>query len=605
MPFGTRLLDDGGTRFRLWAPSAERVDLVLAMDSGRAELPMRAVEDGWYEKVVPGTGPGARYAYRINGGISVPDPASRFNPEDVHAASEVIDPHAYTWGDADWRGRPWEEAVLYELHVGTFTPAGTYAGAIEKLDHLADLGVTAIQLMPLAEFPGKRNWGYDGVLLYAPNANYGRPQDLKRFIDAAHAHGLMVLLDVVYNHFGPEGNYLHAYADAFFNPRHQTPWGDAINFDGPGAHTVRDFFIHNALYWIEEYHFDGLRLDAVHAIADDSQPHILREMAEAVRTGPGHDRHVHLVLENEQNQASLLGRGAEHEPLIATAQWNDDCHHAFHVLLTGERDGYYQDYADKPLAHLGRCLAEGFAFQNDVSRYRRGASRGEPSVHLPATAFVDFIQNHDQIGNRAFGERINRLAPPEAVEAAAACYLLAPSVPMMFMGEEYDASTPFLFFCDFGPDLSASVTAGRRSEFGRFERFKDPAVQAQIPDPVDAETYERSKLRWEEVNEPAHAQRLKLYRKLLALRRAHIVPRLHGMPPSGAYVAHERAGLLVHWTLGDGTRLQLNANLATQPAEEVSAPLPDTLYASPAVEDAHLGDGRLPPWSVVWSMRAA
>ncbi|MBX6392765.1 MAG: malto-oligosyltrehalose trehalohydrolase [Burkholderiales bacterium] len=603
MPFGTQLLEGGGVRFRLWAPSARHVDLVLAMESGRAELPMRAAEDGWYETVVANASVGARYAYRIDGGISVPDPAARFNPEDVHAPSEIVDPFAYEWQDGDWRGRPWEEAVLYELHVGTFTPVGTYAAAMEKLDYLVDLGVTAIELMPVAEFPGKRNWGYDGALLFAPNANYGRPEDLKRFIDAAHARGLMVFLDVVYNHFGPEGNYLHIYAESFFNPRHQTPWGAAINYDGPDARTVRSFFIHNALYWLEEYHFDGLRLDAVHTIADDSQPHILQELAEAVHTGPGRDRHVHLVLENERNEARYLGRDADHRPLVATAQWNDDFHHAVHVLLTGEGDGYYQDYSDKPLAHLGRCLAEGFAYQHDVSRYGHGRLRGEPSVHLPATAFVNFIQNHDQVGNRAFGERIGHLAPPEAVEAAAACYLLAPGIPMLFMGEEFDASAPFLFFCDFGPDLSASVTAGRRGEFSRFERFKDPETQRSIPDPVELETFERSKLRWHEVGEARHAARLALYRQLLALRHRHIVPRLRGITPSGSYVAHERAGLHVQWTLGDGARLELRANLRDTPAEDVTPPVGTPIYCSPSVKDPQLRDGRLPPWSVVWSLQ--
>ncbi len=602
MPFGTQLLDGGGVRFRLWAPSAEHVDLLLTMDSGRAELPLRAVEDGWYETVVANARVGARYAYRIDGGMSVPDPATRFNPEDVHAASEVVNPLAFDWRDENWRGRAWEEAVLYELHVGTFTPLGTYAAAMEKLDYLVELGVTAIELMPLAEFPGKRNWGYDGVLPFSPNASYGKPDDLKRFVQAAHMRGLMVFLDVVYNHFGPEGNYLHAYAQPFFNPRHQTLWGAAINFDGPQSRTVRDFFIHNALYWIEEYHFDGLRLDAVHAIADDTQPHILHELTEAIRAGPGCERDVHLVLENDGNEASLLGRDAGHQPLIATAQWNDDFHHAAHVLLTGESDGYYHDYSDKPLARFGRCLAEGFAYQNDVSRYRGGAQRGEPSVHLPATAFVNFIQNHDQVGNRAFGERIGQLASREAVEAAAACLLLAPSIPLLFMGEEFDASTPFLFFCDFGPDLSASVTAGRRSEFGRFARFQDPQVQATIPDPVELETFERSKLRWHEVGKAAHAARLALYRHLLALRHEHIVPRLYGMAPSGAYVAHERAGLLVHWTLGDGAHLQLTANLRAAPAEDVAAPIGEVLYATPDIADARLPDGRLPPWSVIWTL---
>ncbi len=603
MPFGARLLEGGGTRFRLWAPTAECVDLVLSGGT-RAELPMRPLEAGWYEAAVGNARAGTRYAFRIDGGISVPDPAARFSPDDVHAASAVIDPLAFEWDDDTWRGRPWEETVCYELHVGTFTPAGTYAAAIGKLDYLRDLGITAIQLMPLAEFPGRRNWGYDGVLPFAPNASYGAPDDLKRFVQAAHARGLQVFLDVVYNHFGPEGNYLHLYAGHFFNPRHQTPWGAAINFDGEHARTVREFFIHNALYWLEEYHFDGLRIDALHAIADDSQPHILHELAEAVQSGPGRGRQVHLVLENERNEAALLGRDADHRPLLACAQWNDDFHHAMHVLLTGEHDGYYVDYAERPLARLGRCLAEGFAYQGDPSGFRGGAAHGEPSVHLPATAFVNFLQNHDQVGNRAFGERLGRLAPPLAIEAAAACLLLAPGIPLLFMGEEFDASTPFLFFCDFGPELAGKVSAGRRAEFGRFARFEGTAAQAGIPDPIEAESFERSRLAWQEATMPAHFARLGLYRRLLALRHEHIVPRLGRMAPNGTYVAHERAGLAVHWTLGDGARLHLAANLSATRATDVASPPGQVLYASAAVEDARLPDCVLPPWSLVWTLEA-
>src|SRR5512134_1070251 len=403
MPFGAALRDDGATRFRLWAPGARRVDLALAHDVARAELSMAPHEGGWYETVAPDAPAGTRYAFRIDGGIAVPDPASRFNPEDVHAPSLVVDPLAFEWRDADWRGRPWEEAVVYELHVGTFTPAGTFAAASERLDDLVDLGVTAIELMPVADFPGRRNWGYDGVLPFAPDASYGTPEDLKRLVVAAHSRGLMMLLDVVYNHFGPEGNYLHLYAPQFFNPAHETPWGAAINFDGEHARTVRDFFVHNALYWLEEYCFDGLRLDAVHAVADDSAPDIVAEIAGAVRSGPGRDRHVHVVLENDGNHARYLAREAGGRPALATAQWNDDVHHAAHVLLTGETDGYYADYVEDSTRLLGRCLAEGYAYQGDVSRFRRQRARGEPSASLPPAAFVSLLQNHDQVGNRAFG----------------------------------------------------------------------------------------------------------------------------------------------------------------------------------------------------------
>jgi malto-oligosyltrehalose trehalohydrolase len=423
MPFGAALRDDGTTCFRLWAPAAARVDLALATTRAHAALPLAALDGGWFEAIAPDAPHGSRYAFRIDGERTVPDPASRSNPDDVHAPSMVVDPLAFDWQDAGWRGRPWHEAVLYELHVGTFTREGTFAAAIGRLDYLAGLGITAIELMPLADFPGTRNWGYDGVLPFAPDATYGPPETLKALVQAAHARGLMVLLDVVYNHFGPEGNYLHLYAPQFFNPTHRTPWGAAINFDGPGSRTVRDFFVHNALFWLEEYHFDGLRLDAVHAIADGSRPDIVAELAAAVRAGPGRDRHVHLVLENDANQARYLGRDESRAPLFATAQWNDDLHHAFHVLLTGERDGYYADYAERPLRHLGRALAEGFSYQGEASAYRANRTRGEPSVHLPATAFVSFLQTHDQVGNRAFGaegaRRGERLPAARAVPADA------------------------------------------------------------------------------------------------------------------------------------------------------------------------------------------
>ncbi len=604
MPFGAAHDADGGTRFRLWAPGAPRVDVEVATDSVRAALPMAALDGGWFEAVVPDTPPATRYAFRIDRNRTVPDPASRFNPGDVHAPSMVVDPLGFEWDDGPWRGRPWEEAVIYELHVGTFTAEGTFRAAIDRLDYLAELGVTAIELMPVADFPGARNWGYDGVLPFAPDAAYGAPDDLKRLVQAAHARGLMAILDVVYNHFGPEGNYLHLYAPQFFNPRHETPWGAAINFDGEHSRTVRDFFIHNALYWLEEYHFDGLRLDAVHAIADDSQPDIVAEIANLVRTGPGRDRHVHLVLENDKNQARYLGRDEARAPLFATAQWNDDIHHAFHVLLTGERDGYYADYAARPLWFLGRCLAEGFGYQGEPSPYRGSRARGEPCIHLPATAFVSFLQTHDQVGNRAFGERIGALAPPKALAAATACWLLAPSPPMFFMGEEFAASAPFLFFCDFGPELAAAVTNGRREEFGRFERFRDPAVQAAIPDPNERATFERSKLVWRETAASPHRDQLALCRELLALRARHVAPRLAGMPPSGAFECVEPGALAVHWTLGDGARLHLVANLADSPG---SLPLPpgSVLYASDPLPAGVLTGNVLAPWSVVWTLEPA
>jgi malto-oligosyltrehalose trehalohydrolase len=600
MPFGAEALGDAGTRFRLWAPGAKEVDVEVTTSNTRLSHPMRHLGGGWRERVVAEARPGARYAFRIDGGLTVPDPASRSNPEDVHAPSEVIDPRAFVWPDDGWRGRPWEDAVIYELHVGTFTPAGTLAAVADRLDYLVDLGVTAVELMPLADFPGRRNWGYDGVLPFAIDTVYGRPDDLKGLVVAAHARGLMVFLDVVYNHFGPEGNYLHAYAPQFFNPKHQTPWGAAINYDGDQAEAVRAFYIHNALFWLEEYRLDGLRLDAVHAIADDSRPDIIGELTAAVQEGPGRDRHVHIILENDANQARHLGRDRERRPLRATAQWNDDVHHAVHVIVTGERDGYYADYAHAPLAMFGRTLAEGFGFQGEPSAYRGGEQRGEPSVHLPATAFIDFVQTHDQVGNRAFGDRIGAIADPDALHAALACVLLAPSVPMLFMGEEFNASSPFQFFCDFGPELAAAVRDGRRGEFGQFERFRDPAVQATIPDPTDEATFLRSKLDWSEVEAPGHLEWFERYRTLLGLRARYIAPRLSGMAPSGGYEVIRDAGLAVNWTLGDGTRLHHVANLSAAPLTTL---LPDgeVIYASHPAP----GTGPLRAWSVVVLLEAA
>jgi len=590
MPFGAQLVPQG-VRFRLWAPGCTQVALCLEEDAAPA-LPMTAQGDGWFELTTARARPGTRYRFAVQDGLRVADPASRFNPDDVHGASEVIDPGAFRWQDAAWRGRPWEEAVIYELHVGAFSAQGTFAGVQRRLDYLAALGVTAIELMPVADFPGARNWGYDGVLPFAPDSRYGRPEDLKALVQAAHARGLMVLLDVVYNHFGPEGNYLYVYAKKFFTERHHTPWGAALNFDGDGSRTVREFFIQNALYWLREYHLDGLRLDAVHAIIDDSEPHILSELAASVQAEIGAERHVHLILENDANQARFLGRTQY------AAQWNDDLHHALHVLVSGETDGYYADYADAPARHLGRCLTQGFAYQGETSAYRGGAARGEPSAHLPPQAFVSFLQCHDQVGNRAFGERISALAPPAAVRAAAAVYLLAPSIPMLFMGEEYGAATPFQFFCDFGGALRDAVTQGRRREFGRFARFADPETQATIPDPNLEQTFLASKLDWDALGAAPHADWLAYYRQLLRLRQETIVPRLRGMRGhAGEFTLLASSGLRVAWRLGDGSTLRLLANFSAE-ALEAGAEPGACLFATASTPY----QGMLDPWSVLWTI---
>jgi malto-oligosyltrehalose trehalohydrolase len=567
MPFGAEVLPSGGVRFALWAPAARRIELVLDEGPAIAAVPDA---DGWVRLEVGHARAGTRYRYRIDGEPLVPDPASRFQPDDVHGPSEVIDAQAFEWTDGGWRGRAWESLVFYELHVGTFTPAGTLTAAEERLDYLADLGVTAVELMPLSDFPGRWGWGYDGVLPFAPESRYGRPEALKAFVQACHARGLAVFLDVVYNHFGPEGNYLGLYAPRFFDPGRQTPWGAAINFGGEESRWVRAFFRENALYWLEEYHVDGLRLDAVHAIHDASPVHILDEIAAAVHSGPGAARAVHLVLENDENQARLLRPGTDGRRLYS-AQWNDDVHHALHVLATGERDGYYADYTE-PIGALARCLTEGFAYQGEHSAYR-GAPRGTPTGGVPLTAFVAFLQNHDQIGNRAFGERLEALAPAAAVEAVTALVLLAPSPPLLFMGEEWSASAPFLFFCDFGPDLGPLVTEGRRREFAQFPRFRDPATREQIPDPLDVATVRRSVLDWTELARPAHRARQEWTRRLLRLRQQEIVPLLDGRLVRAEARRMGEAGLTVDWAWTGGRTLRLLANL------------------SPAALDTSLADG--------------
>ena len=381
MPFGAELRADGTVRFRLWAPAAEVVRLELP--GRQASFTMRRLERGWHEVVTPAAA-GDAYQFVLPDGVQVADPASRCQARDAVGPSLVIDPSAYHWQHQDWRGRPWREAVVYELHIGSFTPGGTFAGAIERLPYLSQLGVTAIELMPLADFPGRRNWGYDGVLPFAPDRSYGTPDELKALVDAAHGHGLMVFLDVVYNHFGPAGNSLGRYAPEFFTADFRTPWGEAIDFRRP---EVRAFYIANALYWLEEFRFDGLRLDAVHAIVDPSETHFLVELARTVRTAIGRD--VHLVLENDHNRASFLRHAPELGRRLFDAQWNDDLHHAMHVLLTGERHGYYADFADAPVERLRRALTEGFVYQGEPAAYGGGRPRGEPSGDLPPLAFVE------------------------------------------------------------------------------------------------------------------------------------------------------------------------------------------------------------------------
>ncbi len=587
MPFGAQLLPDGRVSFRQWAPGARRVELVLEPAAGQQKVLPMECSGKQFDLITGEAHAGSHYRYRIDGETLVPDPASRRNPQGVHGPSEVVDPEAFDWTDGDWRPRPWPESVLYELHVGAFTPEGTFAGVARMLEHLQRLGVSAIELMPIAQFAGSRGWGYDGVLPYAPASYYGTPEELKALVCAAHGHGIAVMLDVVYNHFGPEGNFLHLYAPQFFTDRHSTPWGAAMDFEG--QRTVRDFFIHNALYWLEEYHFDGLRLDAVHAILDSGEPHILTEIARTARGGPGRERPVYLVLENRGNEAQRLCPPGASDTF--DAQWNDDCHHCLHVLLTGESEGYYEDYREQPHRLLCRSLAEGFAYQGERSRHL-GEPRGERSGHLPPSAFVDFLQNHDQVGNRARGERLSQLARAEALRAASAVLLLAPSPPMLFMGEEWSAPEPFPYFCDFEPQLAGKVREGRLLAFAHF--------QGRVPDPCDAATFASAHLDWSRLAKPPHSRMFDHYRRLLAIRRRDIVPLLPRIS-GGACVAFDPGGAFaVDWRLRDDGVLHLLANLKDTAAPVVGRPAGRKILATHPGIRAALARNELAPWSVTW-----
>lgn len=565
MPFGATLLPGGGARFALWAPAARSVELVLSSATAQPQaLAVTRNAQGWYVLEHADAMTGQRYQWRIDGQLLVPDPASRSNPEGPHGPSQLVDPAAFDWaGDHGWRGRPWVEAVFYELHIGCFTPDGSFAAAAAQLPRLADLGITAVQLMPLADFPGSFGWGYDGVLPFAPYHGYGTPDDLKRFVLAAHRLGLMVFGDVVYNHFGPDGNYLHAYAPQFFSTRHRTAWGPALNLDGEAAATVREFIVHNALYWIEEFRFDGLRLDAVHAMLDDSQPHILHELSARVRAA-GSGRHVHLVLENDSNDETLLA--APGTPGRFDGQWNGDLHHSLHVLLTGERDGYYAEY-DRPIEQLARCLTHGFARQGGPHNAEGAKPRRAAQGQAPLPAMVNCLHNHDQIGNRAFGERLQQLAEPAAMRLATALLLLSPTTPMLFMGEEWGSRAPFLYFADWQGDLRAAVQRGRTEEFAHFERYARAAREGRLPDPCSRETFERCKLDPAADTDPAWAA---FCADLLQRRRERLQPLLGNLAAQGHRSQVQATLLQVCWDFG-ARRLQMQVNLGPA-AVSVEAP---------------------------------
>jgi maltooligosyltrehalose trehalohydrolase len=574
LSFGAQPIGPDQTRFTLFAPAADAVSLEV---DGHGSFPMQRTPGGTFEMTFACRA-GTRYRYCLANGLSVPDPASRAQTNDVHGWSVVVDPGSYTWR-TPWLGRPWQQTVLYELHAGLL---GGFRGVQKELPRLSSLGITAIELMPVNDFPGRRNWGYDGVLPFAPDAAYGAPDDLKTLVDAAHAHGMMMFLDVVYNHFGPDGNYLGSYAPQFFRDDLRTPWGPALDFRRP---EVRRFFTENAIYWLMEYRFDGLRFDAVHAISESDW---LDEMARAVRETVEPRRQVHLVLENEANRASHMRGDFD-------AQWNDDIHHVLHVLLTGERGGYYEDFAQDTAAKLARALSEGFVFQGEPSLHREGGTRGSPSADLPPYAFVSFLQNHDQIGNRAFGERLTTIADPRALKAAIALQLLSPQIPLIFMGEETASQTPFFFFTDHHGALADAVREGRRREFAKFPDFVDPARREEIPDPNDVGTFERS------VPHPADEggkARSDLYCRLLGLRATEIVPRLLGSRSAGASAVGP-AAVIARWEMGDGTLLVLACNLGEREAPLAEHAFGQLLFESDMDVAKHARAGTLAPYATV------
>ena len=569
------------TRFALWAPDASQVAVVFS--DGRPQA-LHAEDDGWFSARLE-CAKDQTYRFLIDQNLLVPDPASRAQIEGVQGPSQVVDHQAYRWQATNWQGRPWHEAVIYELHVGLF---GGFVAVEALLPSLVELGITAIELMPIGEFPGQRNWGYDSVLPFAPASIYGTPTQLKQLIDKAHSLGLMVFIDVVYNHFGPEGNHLGRYAQAFFNMEEQTPWGPSIDFRRP---QVRDFFCENALMWVLDYRVDGLRLDAVHAI--DEQDFLL-ELAERVHGAVGGNRQVHLVLENENNAASLLNQGY-------VAQWNDDGHNVLHVLLSGERQGYYADFATEPTHKLLHCLAEGFVYQGQANRH--GRPRGEPSAHLPPTAFVLFLQNHDQVGNRAFGERLINLVDEDALKAAIALLLLCPMIPLLFMGEDWGARQPFLYFTDYRDPLATAVREGRRNEFSEFAEFADPAQREKIPDPNALSSFADSLPLFAPQQHPEQQAWRDYYQELLKLRHQHLLPRLPAAHSERLSIFAEGA-LGAVWRLGDDSLLRIDFNLSNSVVHG-EAPNPAArLLFNRGLDLEQYAEGRLAPRSIAVSLES-
>src|SRR2546430_1042453 len=549
---GASVREDTAT-FAVWAPRCRSVDVAI---EGRRREPMAQGADGVFTLTLGDVPPGTRYKYRLDGERFRPDPVSRWQPEGVHGASTVVDPQRFLWTDADFRGHAPGDLVLYELHVGSFTPSGTFEAIIQHLPALADLGVTAIEPMPVAEFPGSRNWGYDGTHLYAPQSTYGGPRGLRRLVDAAHGQGLSVFLDVVYNHLGPEGNYLGEFGP-YFTDRYKTPWGSAINFDGPDAEGVRRHFVDNARYWVREFHVDGLRLDAIHSIFDASPVHVLTELADAAREeGHALDRPVHIAAESHDNDRKIVLPPAQGGLGLDTI-WSDDFHHAVHSRLTGEKSGYYSDFAGG--RGLTRALAEGFAFQGEASQYF-GRPRGTKSTDLGGERFTICLQNHDQVGNRAVGDRLSTILPFAAVKAAAALLFAAPALPLLFMGEEYGETSPFQYFTShLDPALVEAVRKGRTEEFRSF------GWEGAVPDPSEPATFLRSRLNHSLAGAPRHRELREYYRRWLALRRSHPVLGSGGKDRARAELDATGSVLTLVRPGPGGAGVRLVANLTNAP----------------------------------------
>jgi maltooligosyltrehalose trehalohydrolase len=558
---GAVYLGNNRCQFEVWAPWAESVE-VHVVEPRDDVFPLEADSNGYHRGEAGGIIPGTKYLYRLNSQKERPDPASRFQPQGVHSPSEVVDP-SFNWSDQDWRGPDLDDYLLYEIHVGTFTAEGTFDAAARRLDDLETLGVSVVELMPVGQFPGSRNWGYDGVYPFAVQASYGGPGGLKRFVNACHERGLGVALDVIYNHLGPEGNYLAEFAP-YFTDRYRTPWGPAINFDGPWSDEVRRYFIENALQWVTEFHIDALRLDAIHAIVDPSAVPFLEDLGAAVHQEAARlGRNVYVIPESDRNDSRFVAPRAS-GGVGLDGQWSDDFHHAMHTLLTGERAGYYQDFGR--MADLATAYREGFVYSGKYSAYRR-QRHGNSSRHLEARQFIVFAQNHDQVGNRMLGDRLSQLISFDALKLAASTLLLAPFVPLLFMGEEYGEQAPFLYFMSHGdPGLIQAVRKGRREEFAAFR------WQGEIPDPQDEATFLRSQLHWRLREERQHKVLLEFYRELICIRKS-LPSHAHLSKQNLEVAVHEEQKILMvrRWFERDQTIQLMNFSSAQT---EITLPIP-------------------------------